>query len=134
MLRGMVIMPMGSSLLNVSLSKQQDNSHEVGRTQVVKKSLNPVWEAGDATFEWSMGPKEKPVVVLAIFDKDTLSKDDPMGMITIPLSMLSSGAALDKALPVERCDGADDATGTLHVVATFDPLVPVDLHAGDSPC
>ena len=78
---------------------QVDASHEVGRTRVVPKSLNPVWEESNA-FAWDMGPREKPVVVLALFDKDTLSKDDPMGMVKIPLSRLASGVALDEKVSV----------------------------------
>ena len=78
---------------------------------MISKNLNPVWEENNV-FEWDMGPKEKPVVVLALFDKDTLSKDDPMGMVTIRLSELSSGTAIDGQLPVEPCDGAEDATGS----------------------
>ena len=70
-------------------------AHEVGRTTVVSKSLDPVWET-DNYFEWQIGPKETPVIVLALFDKDTLSKDDPMGMVKIPLSRLASGVALDE--------------------------------------
>ena len=73
----------------------QQMAHEVGRTTVVSKSLDPVWET-DNYFEWQMGPKETPVIVCALFDKDTLSKDDPMGMVKIPLSRLASGVALDE--------------------------------------
>lgn len=53
-----------------------------------------------------------------------------MGIVAIPLSSLVEGNALDKALPVEACEGAKDACGTLTVTATFDPRVPVALQPG----
>ena len=55
---------------------------EVGRTEVAPKTLNPEW-AG-ATFEWEVRPREvRRGVVLAIFDADVLSVDDPMGRVTV---------------------------------------------------
>jgi len=102
-------------------------SRKVGTTKVIKKSLNPIW---NESFQIEVGGKDKPFVVLEIFDKDMLSSDDPMGIITISLTDLVHGQVIDKNFKVEKCTGANDASGTVHIVAMFDPRVSTSLQSG----
>lgn len=100
----------------------------IGSTSVVKKSTSPEW---NSSFEFDFLLKESPVVVLAIFDKDKIGSDDPMGIVSIKLSDLGTGLALDANLPVEQCSGAEEPDlGTLSIQASFDPKIPVALSAG----
>lgn len=60
-------------------------SRLIGKTSVIDKTLNPVWE--DASFNWIVGSgtlDRKRSVELRIWDKDVLSTDDPMGNVFIP--------------------------------------------------
>jgi Ca2+-dependent lipid-binding protein len=56
---------------------------EIGKTKTISKNLNPTW---NETFKWEIGGKEPPCIVFAIFDKNTLTSDEPMGIVTISLS------------------------------------------------
>ena len=57
------------------------------KTQVVKKTLNPVWEEG---FELDV-TDPAAVVVFQVWDWDFLSKDDFMGGVDIPLVDVADG-------------------------------------------
>ena len=60
-------------------------SHEVCKTKVVKNNIkNPGWSE-TFTFPVSVTDIVSKTVVLQVVDKDTLSKDDPMGEVQIPL-------------------------------------------------
>ena len=60
-------------------------NHEVCKTKVVKNNIkNPGWSE-TFTFPVSVTDIVSKTVVLQVVDKDTLSKDDPMGEVQIPL-------------------------------------------------
>ena len=104
---------------------------EVGSTEVVKKNLNPEW---NAIFSLEVPIKCGPFITLAIFDSDVLSTDDAMGCVQIHLNDLpATGEVFDRWLPVEKCSGADDASGFIHVIASFEHKIPVALNPGEPP-
>ena len=96
---------------------------EIFRTEVKYANLNPEW---NETFEWEIKPDEvKKGVVLALFDQDLMSKDDPMGRVTINLTEFVSGKSFKGTRVVEQCRGAEEANlGTLTIKATFRPNKP----------
>lgn len=53
------------------------------KTKVIKKTLNPTWEG--ETFRFNITPKVD-ALQLTVWDEDKLSKDEFMGIITIPKS------------------------------------------------
>jgi len=99
----------------------------IGQTKVVPKSLTPKW---DEVFEWDAGGDEEPCVVLAIFDKDS-NKDEPMGVVEIPADCLSD-EGLVREWAVGKCVGANDASGSISVVASFIPHQEVQTKSSQS--
>eukprot|EP00485_Elphidium_margaritaceum_P000504 CAMPEP_0202699246 /NCGR_PEP_ID=MMETSP1385-20130828/12468_1 /ASSEMBLY_ACC=CAM_ASM_000861 /TAXON_ID=933848 /ORGANISM="Elphidium margaritaceum" /LENGTH=278 /DNA_ID=CAMNT_0049356139 /DNA_START=32 /DNA_END=864 /DNA_ORIENTATION=- len=63
----------------VVLHLNQDKKKQ--KTKVVKKSVNPRW---DEQFELTVSDAVRDVLHLAVFDKDAIGKDEPLGEITIP--------------------------------------------------
>jgi len=87
---------------------------ELGRTNVVKKTLNPAWKQ---TFKFHLEGRKfrtSDSLVLAVYDFDTMSADDPMGEVALPLSALLDGRPIDRWYPVANCRGCSDAKGELH--------------------
>lgn len=80
---------------------------EVAKSPVVKKSLDPEWN-----FETSF--KAVGDVTLQVWDKDTFTKDDPLGNATLKVGDLSAEAA-EKTLDLDT-----QGTVTLSVAATSD--------------
>ena len=61
---------------------------ELGRTKAVDKCLDPAW---NETLEFQLeGKLFRPSgeLVLAVFDKDKFSDDDPMGEVRLPMQQL----------------------------------------------
>ena len=78
-------------------------SHEVCKTKVVKNNIkNPGW--GETfTFPVSVTDIVSKTVVLQVVDKDTLSKDDPMGEVQIPLWEMDLYTANDHVSNIFIC-------------------------------
>jgi stress response protein SCP2 len=107
-------------------------TRKVGKTKVMPKNLNPVW---NQEFAFDISPKDKPMVVLELYDYDKGPRfDDAMGVVTLPLSMLISQEfhSIDKEFKVEQCKGAqEEKLGYLTIRATFDPIIPLAMKSGD---
>ena len=109
----------------------------LGKTDIMKKTLDPEWEQQVLT-EYIVGPRmlkqvyADPYVRCAIFDYDLLSASDPMGEIKIPLADLLSGRDVDKWYPVENCPGCSKAKGELRVVASFAGRKALSLGRGST--
>ena len=52
----------------------------VGKTAVVERNLNPIW---DWRVDVDVGAEARKRVTIRCFDKDTFSTDDPMGEVKI---------------------------------------------------
>lgn len=79
-------------------------------TQVVYKTLDPVW---DASFEFNIEPQSLPEKVeLMFWDKDRFTKDDFMGAVDIPFQESDLWA---NATPMHF----DDAENKVKVALTF---------------
>ena len=112
----------GSGLLKLGKNRTSDPYCVVrhmgkllGKTQDIKKCLDPEW---NATFKFHLeGRSWRPdeSIVLAIYDFDTFSNDDPMGEVVIPLRSLMGGLVVERWFPVQNCVGCKDAKGDLHV-------------------
>ncbi len=63
-----------------------------------------------------------------IFDYDKASSDDPMGEVRFPLGRLAEvGQPTDQWHAVQKCRGAADATGELHVKVSVLPRHALSL-------
>ena len=88
----------------------------LGKTEVISKTVNPEWP--DATFKIHLeGRSWHPTepIVLAIYDRDRGSNDDPMGEVLLPMEALADGQVQEKWWPVQNCKGCKDAKGDLLV-------------------
>jgi len=105
-------------------------SAPVGRTPHIEKNLNPQWN-------WSnklhLGPPSAfPELRLCLFDRDALSKDDPMGEVTIPLAEYTDGHVRQKWYPVHPTKQSKDAKGELHVKVTVLLRHAISIHPGET--
>ena len=56
-------------------------SKVVGKTEVVKSNLNPVW---NAEFKFTV-PAVETKIKIELFDKDTITSDDYLGQVVLPV-------------------------------------------------
>lgn len=68
----------------ISGQTQKKEKIELGRTSTVKKNLSPTWGYSVKSDIPYSRKNETPRLVFEIFDEDKLSKDDSMGVITLP--------------------------------------------------
>jgi len=57
------------------------------KTQVIKKTVNPAWE--EELVVPIRANQRGDVLTVAVFDRDVIGKDDPLGKLMIPLSSLA---------------------------------------------
>ncbi|CAB9518671.1 Synaptotagmin-7 [Seminavis robusta] len=100
---------------------------QVGRSQVQARTLEPKWNETFTLFTNRSFPDaraitEEPTLLLRVMDKDSMTDDDPMGTVTIPVSMkgLPSSSTGEQWLPLEPGDTASrfyckNVTGSLRV-------------------
>ena len=85
-------------------------------TNVVRKNLNPEW---NASCKWMIeGRNFKPSaeLVLTIFDRDRGSADDPMGEVRMTLrEVCQGGPTTEKWYPVKPCKGCKEVSGDLNL-------------------
>lgn len=110
-----------------------DDKKGARTTEVVKKSLNPVWTRNNA-FSFRVHSPLTDVVRFVVWDYDKLSFNDFEGQVNVPVAAASSAKqeSADLWLPlVNRKNKADRDRGTLHVRLTFiDPSAPAAAAAG----
>lgn len=95
------------------------------KSRVVSRSLDPVW---NETFEFAEQTLEELLqrgLRLAVFDKDTFTKDDPLGEIVVSLDPLRARSSHEyqEALPTQ---------GSLIFSVSWDPVGAVAPHAMES--
>lgn len=94
-------------------------SDHIGKTNIIYKTLNPVWE--NQVFNLHVQPEAielSQFVECHIFDHDHLSEDDPMGTVYIPLPTQQHNVKVTKWYKVETGQGQDyckNPTGDLYV-------------------
>jgi len=134
---GRNLVPMDANLLGKRTSSDPFvvvflGDSRLGKTKVIKKTLNPKWPEEASTFT-TAAPKEQLVfhrfVALQVFDHDLMSSNDPMGTayIELPLDQLSlkEPTQLTQWLPVERGQGqyfCPEATGEVLVSLQIAPI------------
>eukprot|EP01043_Picozoa_sp_COSAG02_P021702 COSAG02_NODE_1110_length_14511_cov_30.804122_1_plen_2917_part_00 len=116
-------------------------------TQVIQDNLNPEWElnnADAATFNFRVVNRTRAIVEVYIFDEDRGGKTKPMGCVTFPLSILSTGGAAQefefdveptRGMPQERgLPGAPLGTITLRMefVPSATQVVEEELATSDA--
>jgi Ca2+-dependent lipid-binding protein len=103
----------------------------LGKTKTVKKTLNPEWKSEHA---FLLTDHHSSIITLTLWDHDSTSGDDPMGIVTLPLASFLSpemgGEALtetfapsggkDMELEVMPCEGCDAPSGTVTVKLSFE--------------
>mmetsp|Transcript_38767 Transcript_38767/g.97666 ORF Transcript_38767/g.97666 Transcript_38767/m.97666 type:complete len:373 (+) Transcript_38767:47-1165(+) len=83
------------------------------KTKTIWKSLNPVWSE---TFKFELNDETPTIVEFRIWDKDRMSSDDRMGMVTVNLSEVeANNKTMDRWIAVERQKEKDVVSGELHV-------------------
>jgi len=98
--RGRELLPMDKSgtsdpYVNVTLGKMKRS------TKVVSRSLQPYWRQ---RFEFDLGDNDLDKTIrFDVFDRDLLSKDDPMGSATVDLSRLQPNIVHGSWLKLMRC-------------------------------
>ena len=112
----------GSGFLGLGKAKTSDpyvkiivGGRALAETNVCKKTLSPEW---NQTFKLHLdGRAYRPreALILAVFDHDRTSSDDPMGEVRLPLESLQGGQVMDKWYKVENCRGCNDASGELRI-------------------
>ena len=77
------------------------------KTVVAKNDLNPKY---DAKFSFGVADEKNASLLLEVFDKDTLTADDPMGSYTVNLSALIKDKVSDSWYVLNGCK-----SGEIHV-------------------
>mmetsp|Transcript_12544 Transcript_12544/g.25488 ORF Transcript_12544/g.25488 Transcript_12544/m.25488 type:complete len:632 (-) Transcript_12544:150-2045(-) len=106
----------------------------LGTTEVIEKNLSPVW---NKQFKLNIDGKavsrlNSTELVFAIFDKDKLSANDPMGQVRVPLSSLDGGHVSERWHEVNNCSGCSDASGELQIKASMVMRHALCLHRHDT--
>ena len=90
---------------------ENDVTERIFQTKVMKRTLDPVW---NESFTMPKPiPKEAlrdssnpPTLVLRIFDKDNLRKDDSLGIVTVPLEVEQRNETTSYEIPASSARGA----------------------------
>lgn len=93
-----------------------DFSEVIHKTQVVKKTLNPVW---NNTGKVEISDRANTTLNIKVMDWDATSSDDIIGRAKIPLSSIVPNKSTTLDIPVKRDDGGDG--GMLHMEFKFEP-------------
>ena len=106
----------------------------LGTTKVVKKNLSPEW---NQPFKLNIDGKaaaqmDTAELVVAIFDEDKLSANDPMGEVRIPLKSLAGGHVRDQWFDVQNCKGCSDASGQVQLKVSMVLRHALCLHRQDT--
>ena len=75
--------------MTVAGGPSQDRSHQKSKT--VENSKNPSW---NETFRFDLASPELAVVTLEFWDDDTVSGDDYLGHVSLPVSEVVKGKEL----------------------------------------
>ena len=112
------------------------------RSAHVDDDLNPTWDFAcklhvqGKAFKPREISKPECAVQVCVYDRDEggmFDSDDPMGVVTLPLSaLLTASGGIDKWLPVDNCAGCTNASGELHVVCSALPRKALSLKQRDS--
>jgi len=81
------------------------------KSKVIKKTLTPVWNEN-----YSIEMKDidqNTTILLELFDKDNIGKDDPLGQIAIPVCGVTSGVELTKWYKLEKTTKGEIEVGLL---------------------
>ena len=88
------------------------------KSKVVVRTLNPEWnhtELVNITENHLLNKPENTELLFTVWDKDMISKSDPMGECVVPIAALLQGRALDDWVDVQNCEGCANAKGSLHL-------------------
>ncbi|EJK45865.1 hypothetical protein THAOC_35499, partial [Thalassiosira oceanica] len=118
----------------------------VGKTAVKKKTLEPVWETrvkhtlgiNDAERVRHAAPSASsagavPSFVVALFDHDVASADDPMGQVTVPVSLNGIAAETFQVVPgrPKSRGHCKNAKGTIKISVQVSTVLLPDIVAGN---
>lgn len=62
----------------------------LGKTKIKTKTLNPTWEQSFRKTILARSLSDYKHIIVHLFDHDTMSKDDPMGTVVIPLPSMDN--------------------------------------------
>lgn len=97
----------------------------LGKTKVVDKNVNPVWEQTFSATVPLDTISEDALFHLKLFDKDSNSKDDPLGAVKVPIIMpnLDDGETFTGKgwYEVEKTANGEDAQGQVQCTIKLSP-------------
>ena len=128
---GQGLMACDSNGLSDPFARVTLDGRKFHKTKVCGKTLDPVWEE---TFEW-VGDRaslcQSPLVI-AVYDRDMLSRNDPMGNCSVDLEELYDleGGEDDIPLTLELGD-VPGCTGAISITVAFEEHDKDALYDGD---
>jgi len=85
------------------------------RTQIKKKTLNPVWDSKDCKGMILPAASTDDVVHFKVMDREKTSKDDPMGFAEVSCELFSKELHQKLMLPLLNSSKSDKAKGNITV-------------------
>lgn len=85
--------------------------------KVVKKTLNPMF---NEEFILKPGHPDRDIIRIRVFDHDTISMNDFMGQVTIPVAQYLNRGFIDEWLPLQdKGSKAKHNCGQIHIVSRY---------------
>ena len=89
--------------------------HKSHKTRVIPKNVNPVW---DEDFVLEPSHPDKDILVIRVYDKDTVSKNDFLGEVRLPVIQYMNRGTCDEWRALTTKAGGP-ARGDIHLVISY---------------
>ena len=83
------------------------DGHKAMKTKTIKNSSNPVWNE-EFRFELGLDTVSSYTVKLRVYDDDTMSKDDALGEVIIPLWQVDFSTGVEELRTLQKISKVDN--------------------------
>ena len=99
------------------------DGHKAMKTKTIKNSSNPVWNE-EFRFELGLDTVSSYTVKLRVYDDDTMSKDDALGEVIIPLWQVDFSTGVEELRTLQKISKVDNLE--TFAVANYTPSEIID--------